>query len=380
MAITPSEHDLQVRSALREIVAEHGPEALSNTTQLSNLLKDLLPDAPAIARMLVAAAEDGVADELRDHRAQGLDAATSTGLAASSFARATLYDPDACAWIVGELAHALGLTADPPTTARPAPDSIAPGTPPARPTPQETQPAAELKEAVGSPYSRVRLRAVDELAELALSAQPDIAQTAGAMLATLVSDDSKAVSAAARAALARIADIRPPADDLATQTPIRSPQQPSRLSQPPTTPRTHPGQGAVEIPRRLWIILAYVLPLVGVGVYGIPVVLLLMIKRDRLLRRNAIQSLLLPVPQVPFYIAAAVAHAEAEPAGGGGAVFALTLALGIAGSVLYICLLIFCVVQAAKMKQPRIPVISRIAGIPPHQASPDLASRTTLSA
>lgn len=381
MTLTPSEHDIEVRSALREIVAEHGPEALSNTIQMSNLLKDLLPDAPAIARMLVAAAEDRVADELREHCAQGLNAETAARLATSSFARATLYDPDACAMIVGELAHALGLTADPPTTAPPAPELIEQGTttppPRARPTPQELRPAAaplpaELKEALGSPYSRVRLGAVEELTGLALSSRPDLAQAARAMLKTLISDDSRVVSAAASAALAKITDVRPPAQDLAAQTLTRSAQRPPDQGEPTVLPRTDSGRGDVEIPRRLWVIFAYVLPLVGFGIYGIPVVLLLMLKPDRLLRRNAIQSVLIAAPQIPFYIAAG-------DIGPGGAVFGLMLALGIVGSVLYVCLLVFCVIQVAKKRQPRIPVISRIARIPPRSASAELASQTTVS-
>jgi hypothetical protein len=270
-----------------------------------------------------AAAEDRVADELREHCAQGLNAETAARLATSSFARATLYDPDACAIIVGELAHALGLAADPPTTAPPAPELIDQGTrtppPRARPTPQELWPAAaplpaELKEALGSPYSRVRLGAVEELAGLALSSRPDLAQTARAMLKTLISDDSRVVSAAASAALAKITDVRPPAQDLAAQTLTRSAQRPPDQGEPTVLSRTDSGRGYVEIPRRLWVILAYVLPLVGVG------------------------------------------------------------------SVLYVCLLVFCVVQVAKRRQPRIPVISRIARIPPRSASPELASQTTVSA
>ncbi len=39
---------------------------------MSNLLKDMLPDASPVARMLLAAAEDHVADMLRGHVAQGL--------------------------------------------------------------------------------------------------------------------------------------------------------------------------------------------------------------------------------------------------------------------------------------------------------------------
>src|SRR5258708_34972664 len=88
MAGTPAEHSEDVRAALREIVTEHGPDALSSPAMMSNLLKDLLPDAPRVARMLVAAAEDRIAQVLHDHVDHGLDADTAARLAVSSFASA----------------------------------------------------------------------------------------------------------------------------------------------------------------------------------------------------------------------------------------------------------------------------------------------------
>ena len=64
MAVPSAEHSGMVRAALREIVAEHGAEALSDAERMSRLLTALLPDAPGIARVLVAAAQDRVADLL----------------------------------------------------------------------------------------------------------------------------------------------------------------------------------------------------------------------------------------------------------------------------------------------------------------------------
>lgn len=112
MAAAPLEHADQARLALRTIVAEHGPEMLSRPGMLSNLLADLLPDSPRIARILVAAAQDHIADELREHTSAGMDPATASRLAATMFADATLFPPDACAWVVGEFALALGLVSD----------------------------------------------------------------------------------------------------------------------------------------------------------------------------------------------------------------------------------------------------------------------------
>ena len=98
---------------MRAIVAEHGPELLSRPRELANLLSDLLPDAPRIARLLVTAAQDQVAGELCDHTSAGMDVATASAMVASSFAGATMLAPDACAWVVREFAVALGLVPDP---------------------------------------------------------------------------------------------------------------------------------------------------------------------------------------------------------------------------------------------------------------------------
>jgi hypothetical protein len=109
MAAAPFEHAGQARLVLRTIVAEHGPQVLSSPGALANLLSDLLPDAPRIARILVAAAQDQIADELREHASAGMDATTASKLAAASFAAATMFAPDACAWVAEEFALALGL-------------------------------------------------------------------------------------------------------------------------------------------------------------------------------------------------------------------------------------------------------------------------------
>lgn len=78
MPATQPEQPNGARSALREIMAEYGPEALSRAATLSNVLKDVLPDDPRLNRMLVAAAEDRVADTLREHVAQGMDVDTGS--------------------------------------------------------------------------------------------------------------------------------------------------------------------------------------------------------------------------------------------------------------------------------------------------------------
>jgi hypothetical protein len=175
MAAAPLEHADQARLALRTIVAEHGPQMLSRPGMLSNLLADLMPDAPRIARILVAAAHDHIADELREYISAGMDPATASRLAATMFADATMLPPQACAWVVGEFALALGLVSDnsaPPITFSPSVTAVMAGDPAkqavagpeksTQPTPTESEPYADPGQAPGRPgRARQRARAAD---------------------------------------------------------------------------------------------------------------------------------------------------------------------------------------------------------------------------
>src|SRR5579871_1712720 len=60
-------------AALRAIVADprYGPPALSNAQTMTNLLKDMLPDAPRESRVLVAASEAGVAGRPQSSVSEG---------------------------------------------------------------------------------------------------------------------------------------------------------------------------------------------------------------------------------------------------------------------------------------------------------------------
>jgi hypothetical protein len=101
----------EARNALHSIVSDpaYGVAALSSSQTMANLLKDLLPDAPREASVLVGAAEAGVAGNLQDHISQGMDVGTASALVAGSFASRTPFKPDACNWAVNEVAVALGL-------------------------------------------------------------------------------------------------------------------------------------------------------------------------------------------------------------------------------------------------------------------------------
>ena len=135
MAGKPIEFADEAVAALRHIVADSGPETLSQRDLLPNLLKDLLPDAPGVVTLLVAAAQHHVADTLRDHASQGIEAAIAARLTASAFADASMFTPDACAWAVGAFAIGLGVAPREPTIA--APGAIPAGT---RPGSAETPP------------------------------------------------------------------------------------------------------------------------------------------------------------------------------------------------------------------------------------------------
>src|SRR5215475_9193002 len=106
------EHAAEARAALNAIVADpqHGVAALSSAQTMSNLLNDLLPDAPREKSILVAAAEAGLADTLRQHVGQGMDPDTAIRLTASSFSATTPFTPEACNWVTDELAVALGIS------------------------------------------------------------------------------------------------------------------------------------------------------------------------------------------------------------------------------------------------------------------------------
>jgi serine/threonine protein kinase len=99
------------RAALHAIVSDpgHGAAALSSSQAMSMLLKDLLPDMQREAMVLIAAAEAGLADDLQDHLAAGMDLDAASARAAKSFAARTGFRLEACQWAVGAYAAALGL-------------------------------------------------------------------------------------------------------------------------------------------------------------------------------------------------------------------------------------------------------------------------------
>src|SRR5215472_12571905 len=106
------EHAAEARAALNAIVTdpEHGVQVLSSPRTMSNLLKDLLPDAPREKTLVVAAAEAGLADTLREHVSHGMDPSTAIRLTASSFSASSPMTPEACSWVTSEIAAAMGIS------------------------------------------------------------------------------------------------------------------------------------------------------------------------------------------------------------------------------------------------------------------------------
>jgi hypothetical protein len=109
MASAPWDPRGEALNALRTIAADpqYGAAALASAQMLTNLLKDMLPDAPREANVLITAAGAGVPTALQGYLAQGMDVGTATQLAAGTLADRTALTADACAWATSSLATAL---------------------------------------------------------------------------------------------------------------------------------------------------------------------------------------------------------------------------------------------------------------------------------
>ena len=116
MTVLPFEHADEAAAALREIVAEQGPGILSDPMMLGSLLADLLPAAPSAVRILVAAAEDHVADAISDNVSQGIGPDAAVRLAATSFAKSSLSAPEVSQWVATTFAAASGLPVSAPAS------------------------------------------------------------------------------------------------------------------------------------------------------------------------------------------------------------------------------------------------------------------------
>jgi hypothetical protein len=127
----------EARAALHNAVDSYGVRVLSNSSMLSNLLTDLLPDAPLERNILVAAANAGTAVMLQQYIAeQHMEPGAAVRLAASALAARTGIDPAKCAWAAAEYAQVLGHAVSTPSGPLPPPPMpMPPPMPPSAPAP-----------------------------------------------------------------------------------------------------------------------------------------------------------------------------------------------------------------------------------------------------
>src|SRR5947209_633104 len=99
----------EAREALQLAVDGYGPAVLSNPRILSNFFKDVLPDSPREASVLVSAADCDVAGMLQQQVAQRMEPDAAVRLTAATFGERRAIDPTAGLWATGEMARALGF-------------------------------------------------------------------------------------------------------------------------------------------------------------------------------------------------------------------------------------------------------------------------------
>jgi hypothetical protein len=135
----------QASQALRSIVTDYGQAALSNAQFMNNVLRDLLPDRPREASVLVAAAEHDVAGILQERTAQRINPGAAVAQAAATLGEHTALTEDACLWAARQMAQALNLLPGQMTESR----NLAP--PPTPPPPGVTMPPAGQYQYPGNP-------------------------------------------------------------------------------------------------------------------------------------------------------------------------------------------------------------------------------------
>ena len=102
--------DGDARRALQAVVAEHGPEALSNAVIMDGICQARLSNLPGEAILIGSAARTDVPALLRDLIPQ-LGNYGAIQSVAATLAEAHGLDTAACVWVVREFARALGLIA-----------------------------------------------------------------------------------------------------------------------------------------------------------------------------------------------------------------------------------------------------------------------------
>ena len=119
--------DGEARRALFDVVAQHGPQALSDATIMDNLCRNRLAALPGESILIVSAARADVPALLRS-KIPELGNYGAIQSVAVTLARASDLDSAASLWVVREFARTLGMIAPGATQATPR---IPPGGPPA---------------------------------------------------------------------------------------------------------------------------------------------------------------------------------------------------------------------------------------------------------
>jgi hypothetical protein len=133
-------HDDEVQSALHTVLENFGPQALSREAVLSNILSDLLPDNQREASLLKLAAQADVAGALTQATSEGMDPDTAVRFASRRLADSSPATPEACTWVTGEIARALGYQVT-PAAFSPETNLVNRATVPAPPSPPPPPPA-----------------------------------------------------------------------------------------------------------------------------------------------------------------------------------------------------------------------------------------------
>jgi hypothetical protein len=102
----------EAAAALRTVLEDYGAACLSNAQQMSSVLRDLLPNRPREASVLVAAVEADVASVLRDRVQVGVSPPAAAQQAAAVLEDRTGLAAAACQWAVAAFADALGYPVD----------------------------------------------------------------------------------------------------------------------------------------------------------------------------------------------------------------------------------------------------------------------------
>lgn len=109
MTTQPLDANGQARTALHAIARDYGEAALANPEFMNGILRDLIPDLPREASVLVAAADANVAGILRERADQHVSTAAAVAQAVATLEGRTALSPDACQWAARQMAEVLGL-------------------------------------------------------------------------------------------------------------------------------------------------------------------------------------------------------------------------------------------------------------------------------